>query len=236
MPLPFAAVGLGLSAIGGISKMIGGGRRKRQAIRELRNLQNSRQDFTNINEGRRISTRGADLAREEAQRTTASSLETLASGGIRGAVGGVGAVNQANINASRQIGANLDQQQMQLDRDFARDKARIQSMNEQRQIQDEVNTQAAINAAQQDQYSGLGDIAAGAFSAGTIGAMGGAGAGVGGEFNATSGLAGEKVRDVQSFGVTPVGGNNFRQPTPRAGVALPSDILPQARVFTGQRY
>ena len=173
MPLPFAAIGLGVSAIGGISKMIGGASRKRQGQRELKQLVKSRQEIVNINEGRRVSMRGANMANEQIARGTASSIDALRSGGIRGAMGGIQGIQENNNNAALQQGAMVDQAQMQLESEYARDEARVQAMNEQRQMGDESTLQQGINAAQQDIYSGMGDIASGAFSAAALTAGGG---------------------------------------------------------------
>lgn len=189
MPLPLAAIGLGVSALGGISKMIGGGRRKRQQTRELEQLVKSRQEITNINEGRRISMRGAEMAREEIARGTATSLDALRSGGIRGAVGGVQSVQESNNRAALQQGAMVDQAQMALESEFAQDEARMRAMEEQRQFSDEGRAQAGINAAQQDQYSGLGDIASSAFGAAALGL----GSGTGGQTGGGQGAGGMGV-------------------------------------------
>lgn len=153
--------------------MIGGARRKKKAEAALRNLQRNRQEFTNINEGRRISTRGAEYAREGIQGTQATSTEALRSGGVRGVVGGMQGVQNAANQYLMQEGAQLDQQQVALDRDIAMDEARIQEMNERRQMMDEQNAQAAVNAAHQDIMSGMGDIAGAAFGAASLGAGGG---------------------------------------------------------------
>lgn len=170
MPVPvLAAAGLGVSVLGGFSKIVGGSRRKRAAMRELRDLQRSRQYIRNVNEGRRISMRGAELAREQIARGQATGIDALQSGGIRGVVGGMqGMQESANMAIARE-GAQLDQQQMALDADFAQDEVRMRAMREQRQMQDEATAQAAINAGQQDQMSGLGDIAGSAFSAAALG-------------------------------------------------------------------
>ena len=173
MPLPFAAIGLGVSAIGGISKMIGGARNARQGKRELKQLVKSRQEIVNINEGRRISMRGADMANEQIARGTASSIDALRSGGIRGAMGGIQGIQENNNNSALQQGAMVDQAQMQLESEYARDEARVQAMNEQRQMGDESIAQQTINAGRQDMYSGMGDIASGAFSAAALTAGGG---------------------------------------------------------------
>lgn len=154
--------------------MIGGAKRRRRAERALRNLQRNRQEFRNIHEGRRISTRGAEFAREGIAGNLATSVDALRSAGARGVVGGVGALQRGVNEALQREGAGLDMQQVQLDRDIAADEARIQALNEQRQIRDEQQAQNAINAGQQDFMGGIGDVAGSAFGAAQLGVGGGA--------------------------------------------------------------
>jgi len=157
-----AAVG----AAGGISKMIGGGKQKRAAKRALRQFK--RQQLRNVQEGRGISTRGAEVALEQNARQAATSLETLASGGIRGVVGGVGAVQEQSNKVAQQVGAGLDQQQVQLQREQAQDEARIRAMQEQRENQELNQMYAQLNAGEQNQAGGLGDIAQAGFGAASL--------------------------------------------------------------------
>ena len=198
MPIPFAAIGAGLGALGGLTKMIGGAKRRKRAERALANLQSNRQEFRNIHEGRRISTRGAEFAREGIQGTQATSIAALQSGGVRGVVGGIQGVQNSANQYLQQEGAGLDQQQVALDRDMAMDEQRIQSMNEQRQMQDEAQAQAAINAGQQDAMSGLGDITGAAFGAASLG--------VGGQQAAAGATPYTSKLNIPTAGYAPVNG------------------------------
>lgn len=204
MPLPFAAIGAGVGALGGITKMIGGAKRRKRAERALENLQRNRQEFRNIHEGRRISTRGSEFAREGIQGTQANTIDALRSGGVRGVVGGMQGVQNSANQYLQQEGAGLDQQQVALDRDMASDEARIQAMNEQRQMQDEAQAQAAINAGFQDQMGGIGDVAGSAFGAASLG-VGGQNAGNAGQTPYVSKL------NIPSGGYTPVNGIQMGQ-------------------------
>ena len=179
--LAIGSAALGMA--GGIAKMISGGKQKREARRALRSFR--RQQLRNVNEGRRISTRGAEVALEEQARMAATSLDALSSGGIRGVVGGVGAVNQQNNATSQQVGANLDQQQVQLDRDFALDSARMRQMKEQRDNQELNQLYSQLNAGQQNEMGGLGDIAQAGFGGASLGmSMQNGAGGEGGAVNA----------------------------------------------------
>lgn len=152
-----AGAGTALGIGGSIGKAIGGAKQKRAARRAARNFK--RQELRNVNRGRRISTRGAEIQKEMAAQRTATSVEALRSGGVRGVVGGLGQVNNANIRQSQAIGANLDQQQVQLDREIAADEARIRAMQENRDNMELNAIQQQMNAGNQQMYSGIGDAA-----------------------------------------------------------------------------
>lgn len=216
-----AAIAAGIGVAGGIAKAASGRKMMRDAKRAARNYR--RQELKNVNRNRRVSTLGAELAREEAARGTATSVEALRSGGVRGVVGGLGAVQAANNQQSRAIGAGLDEQRVQLDREIAADDARIRAMQEQREQQDLAAIQSQVNAGQQTMYSGIGDIAQAGFGAATLGAMGGG-----------AGAAGTVARDPRdlmpieapTFGLAPVGGIGLPQPTPNFGLYSGFGTLP----------
>lgn len=169
----------GTAIAGGVAKAASGAKQKRDAKRAARNFR--RQELKNVQRNRRISTRGADLAREEMQRGTATSVDALRSGGVRGVVGGTQGVQEANIAGARRIGAGLDEQQVQLDRDIAFDDANIRSMQENRDTQELNAIQQQVNAGNEQMWSGFGDIASGVGGFASAGGFGGgktAGAGL----------------------------------------------------------
>jgi len=173
-----AVTGAVIGAAGGISKMIEGGKAKKQAKRALSNYK--RQEFKNAHRGRTVSTKGAELAMEQNARNSAASLDNLAEGGIRGSVGGTGRVQEQSNDLSRIIGADLDEQRFGIDQQIAQEDVRIETMQEQRE-QSDINTmQAQLNAGAQTQASGLGDIGQSAFAAASIMNSAGVGQGVGG--------------------------------------------------------
>lgn len=154
-----ATIIAGVTAVAGAGKAISGAKQKRDAKRAARRFK--RQKLKNVQEGRRISTLGADLAVEEQARATASTVDALSSGGVRGVVGGAANVVGANNRNARAIGAGLDQQQLEIDRAIAADNARIQSIQENRDNQELQNIQSQVNAGNQQMWDGFGDIAAG---------------------------------------------------------------------------
>lgn len=131
MPLPLAAIGLGISAVGSLAQVISGETRRVRAKRALENFQ--RQELKNITQGLRVSTLGAELQTQEAQRRFATSVDALRSGGVRGVVGGLGQQEAQQQRLQQQISADLDRQQMQIEQMRAQDEARIRSMIEQRE-------------------------------------------------------------------------------------------------------
>ena len=134
--------------------------KKKQAAKALRELKTP--ELSNVAENLQVSTLGADLQREEAARTTASQLDALRESGTRGVVGGVGRVAAQNQAQNRQIAANLDQQQKDIDLLAAQDEARVQNVGEQRNIRDVSALSSQYNAASQAQQqaiaSGIGQL------------------------------------------------------------------------------
>jgi len=183
-----AIAGAAVAVAGGVSKAVKGGKQKRAAKRAIKGFK--RQKLENVQKDRRISTRGAEVQLEQQARNAATSLEVLASGGIRGAVGGVGAVQGQNNAVAQQVGAGLDQQAVNIEREAAIDEARIRAMKESRDNQELNQMFSQLNAGEQNIASGYGDIAQAGMSMASMGAgkSGGAGGAAGG-VNATQGVA-----------------------------------------------
>lgn len=173
MPLPLAAIGLGISAVGSLAQAISGESRRVKAKRALENFQ--RQELKNVTEGLRVSTLGAELQTEAAQQRFATSVDALRSGGVRGLVGGLGRVEQAQGQQQRVIAADLDRQQMQIDRMGAMDEARIRQMQEQRESAQIAGLGSEMAAGARSVQAGLGGLASTGVAAAQIGALGGFG-------------------------------------------------------------
>jgi len=125
-----------------------------------------RQELRNVTEGMRVSTLGAQLNTREAQRRFATSVDALRSGGVRGVVGGLGAQEQLMQNQQATISAELDRQQVTIDRMRAQDEANIRGMQEQRDSFDQQVLLGQKAAGRQATMSAVGDLAsAGAFFA-----------------------------------------------------------------------
>ena len=168
MPLPLiAAIGIGAAAAGGIAQTISGISRTNKAKKALAGFQ--RQRLTNITEGMRVSTMGAELQTQEAQRRFATSVDALRSGGVRGLVGGLGQVEQQQQVGQQQIAAGLDQQQQQIDMMRAEDEGRIRGMIENRESAAIAGLGAELQNARQTTNAGISGIAGAGLAAFTAG-------------------------------------------------------------------
>lgn len=150
--LAMASVGL----LGSGYQAIKGAKDARDAKSVLDNYQ--RQEFQNIAEGMQVSTLGADLQKEEQARLAASQVGALQGSGVRGVIGGLGRVEAGGQMVNRQIGADLDMQQKQIDQMYAQDQANIRGMQEQREYSDIAGLSSQYNAGNQMFQQGLGGL------------------------------------------------------------------------------
>jgi hypothetical protein len=177
-----------IAAVGALAsgvQAIQGAKQKRDAKNALENYQ--RQELTNVSESLQVSTLGSDLQREEQARLAASQVGALQGAGVRGLVGGLGRVEAGNQMTNREIGANLDAQQKQIDQMYAQDEANIRGMQEQREVGDISALSSQYEAGNAMMWQGIGGIAQSGMSA-LSGGLGG-GAGTEGATGATGGTA-----------------------------------------------
>lgn len=158
------AIALGISAAASAGQAIAGEVKRSKAKKALQNFR--RQELKNVTEGLRVSTLGAELQTQEAQRRFATSVDALRSGGVRGVVGGLGRQEQLQQSQQQQIAAGLDMQQVAIDRARAADEARIREMTEFRESGDiaGLGDEMAYGRQQAQQgLQGLANTAANAF-------------------------------------------------------------------------
>lgn len=117
-----------------------------------------RQKLENPYKDLRVSTMGADLAREEAARNYMSSVNALQSGGLTGlsVLPGLTA-NQNYLN--RQIGVDLDRQFITNENQRAGGRAYVQNLQEQREIADLAGLGVQQWVGEQNKYTGLQNMA-----------------------------------------------------------------------------
>lgn len=154
-----SAITGGIGAGLGIYQTISGAIRARDAKNALNNYQ--RQDLNNVAEDLTVSTLGADLQREESARLGATQVDALQGAGARGLIGGLGRVEAGNQRLNREIGADLDRQQKDIDRMIANDNAAIRGMQESRENADIAALSSQFSAGQQNAYTGLGNVVQG---------------------------------------------------------------------------
>lgn len=140
-------------AAGGAVKFFEGRKMQKKAEQlidnfEWQKLQNPYADL-------QVSTLGSDLRREEAARTTSTNVDALRSGGTRALVGGLGRVQQQNNTLNREIGADLDQQQKQIDYATANQTVANQQVMEQRQANELAGYGQMMNVGMGMKFQGI---------------------------------------------------------------------------------
>ena len=227
--------GVSVAALGGAAQILSGSKRAREAKKALKNFQ--RQDLKNVTKGMRVSTMGAELQTKEAQRRFATSVDALSSGGVRGLVGGLGQVEQQQQMQQQQIAANLDQQQVAIDRMAAQDEARIQGMQEQRDNQAIQGMGAELAAGRAQVASGISGIAQAGVSMATMGLGSGAGkaAGTVSESAAKLNKAGMAALNVGSQAALALGNNISAMPDSRQSSFTPPSQLNNVNPYATQQ-
>lgn len=209
---PLTIAGLGISALGSIGNIISGASRKRKAQKALDNFK--RQELRNVTEGMRVSTLGAELQTQEAQRRFATSVDALRSGGVRGLVGGLGRQEQIQQVGQQQIAADLDRQQQQIEQMAAQDEANIRSMREQRETAAIRGLGMEVAAGRNQTAMGIGGLAQTGLSAMSMASPGG---------NSTNASqlqrTGETALQVPSAGMVQAAGSTLSPFAAAAGTA-----------------
>lgn len=152
-------------------------------------------EWQNPYENMQVSTMGADLQRQESQRTAASNIEALQGAGVRGIVGGVGRVQGEQQQMNQQIAADLDRQQKEINQQSAQAQMQIQGIEEQRYRGDVSALSSQVNQGNQMLWSGLTGVAQSGMAAVSANA-GGATTTTG--TTATGGSTGMSVSQMQS--------------------------------------
>lgn len=155
-----AIIGTGMSAY----QAIDSANKKKKASKALANLKTP--ETSNVAENLTVSTRGAEIRKESAGRASASAIDALRGSGTRGIIGAVGKVVAENNAVSADIGANLDEQQKDIDRMKAGDDVRIQGVKEQRYQSDVAGLSSQIDSANDSKNQAIANTIQGLGSAG----------------------------------------------------------------------
>ena len=151
-----------VAVAGSAFQMIKAAKQAKDAKKALENLKVP--ETTNVYEDVKVSTLGADLQREEMGRRYSEGVDALRSGGVRGVIGGLTSLDEAQKTQEREIAASLDEQQKQIDFAKASDNARIQGVNEARHSSNVAALSSQYSAGQQGVMQGALGIAQGVAS------------------------------------------------------------------------
>ena len=155
-------VSVGTAAVGttmSIIDKIGAKKKQKKIAAEMANQK--RPELNNIADGLQVSTRSSDLQREEAARNSATSLGALSDAGTRAIGVGVGRVSAVNADTNAKIGADLDEQQKNIDFLRAQDEGNIRATKEQRSNANLAALSSQYNAAAQNGTQATANIVQG---------------------------------------------------------------------------
>lgn len=178
MPLPFAAIGLGISAITSGVNLMSGLKRKNEAQKKLARFR--RQELRNVADGMQVARLGADLRAAESARAFSSSVDALRSGGVRALVGGL---NRAEVQRKAEMGniaASLEMQQAQIQRVRAQDAANIRNIQEKRDYAEIAGLGKEISEGRNQAQQGAFGLMSTAFAGAKLQKAGMLGTGAGG--------------------------------------------------------
>ena len=219
------AIGAGVAAASSAAQAASGAARAKKAKKALEKFQ--RQELKNVTKDLKVSTLGAQLQTQEAQRRFATGVDALRSGGVRGLVGGLSSLEQQQQVQQQQIAAGLDMQQAQIDQMRVQDEANIRQMQEQRESSQIAGLGAEIAAGRQQVNAGLQGIGQAGLALAT--------AGIGSEADAASGFnsAGPDLSDLMKTAdqASQVLQSNLPKPP---GVQLPFGNTPGSGIATFQ--
>lgn len=158
------AVGASTAIMGGV-KAIGAAKDKKKAAAEAARMKEV--PLENIAKGLQVSTLGAKNRQEGQSVLEATQTAALSGAGSRAIIGGAGRVAAGSQDVNKDIAANLDEQQKQIDMIGAEDNARIRGIKEDRNASKLAALSGQYNAAADAQQQGFGNMIQGVGMAGT---------------------------------------------------------------------
>lgn len=128
------AIGAGVSAVASGAQAISGAVRAKRARRDMDNFQ--RQQITDLSQGLRVSTLGAEMAQAGAAQSEATAVDALQAGGTQAVLGGLSKVQAQRASTEQRIAANLDQQMANIEQMRYQERVRGFNVLEQRESQE----------------------------------------------------------------------------------------------------
>ena len=150
------ATATAIGTAGGAAKFFEGRNMQRDAQKSINEFE--WQNLANPYKDMQVSTMGADLQQEEAGRNTATSMDAVRNGGLRAIAGNVAGIQAQNNAVNMQIGANLDQQQQQINQMTAGQYVNNQNMMEQRQSNELAGYGQMMNVGMGLKYQGVDNV------------------------------------------------------------------------------
>ncbi len=138
---------------------------KKRAAQEAANMKDV--PLENIANELKVSTIGAKNRQEGQSALEATQVDALQQAGTRGVLGGVGSVAAGSQAVNKDISADLDLQQKEIDAIKSQDAARIRSVKEERNKAKLAALSSQYNAANDAEQQGYGNIIQGVGSAGS---------------------------------------------------------------------
>ena len=164
--LLFSGIGGGLGVFSSLGQGLFGNKQIKEAKQALNDFEF--QELENVFKDMPISTVGSDIMREEASRTTAGMVDAARSGGVRGVLSALPRIQQYSNDVNNDIAMDMDNQIRERNRLIAEDKARIRSMQEQRDRDELAGLGQQLAVGQQNFMSGLNSLSSPLFSAGSL--------------------------------------------------------------------
>lgn len=160
-------IAVGVAAVGTTMSIIEKGKARKAKKKIASEIANQkRPELDNIADGLQVSTRGSDLQREETARQSATALDALSDAGTRAVGVGVGRIAAVNADTNARIGADIDEQQKNIDFFRAQDKGNIRLTKEQRANANLAALSSQYNAESQNGTQANANIVQGAGMAG----------------------------------------------------------------------
>ena len=145
-------------AIGGFKKIKEGKAMQRAGQQGIDSFE--WEELQNPYKNLQVSTAGAEMRADQANTATATMTEALRAGGTRAIIGGAGRVQAQNNLVSRDIAANLDEQQKAINMKAAADDTRVRDMVEKRQSDELAGYGNMMDVGMDMRHQGFGDLVA----------------------------------------------------------------------------
>jgi hypothetical protein len=155
---PFTAISMGISVVGGVTKMIDGFSKKKAAEERMRKLEAAPLPL-NAYEALQLPTEGTKQRTEALERQRMDTTATLQQAGTRAMGQSLGKLNEQSIEGMRKIGIDTDEAIFKKDQMIADEQANIYDVQEQRLSGAMSSASSDIESGTEALYGGMSDIA-----------------------------------------------------------------------------